>query len=309
MGNLFSSTNNLPTQYVSYGRGYQTTSEELPILYACSPIQIEIQDSLVNDFAAYQDSRNLVLAATSNPVQDTLQAAWESVYPKVEFMSRIYNFCENLTNQIICLFSFILSSGGNQEQGNDKLLIHPMITCRLIQYLSIVIDIDSIKISLPNMLMDLAFFRRVATRMSPTPETQSLYQKSSKISLFLGQGTPAMSRLIEQAKTTFANDDATHKSFLVLLGSFINTCAANVRDQVEDNGICLKAMTAAFLIYDELNKDGAYHSRADFAVLQALTVLVRSQPHPTELVNTLKYSSKHLQDRNTIPEVRSLLNI
>ena len=71
----------------------------------------------------------------------------------------------------------------------------------------------------------------------------------------------------------------------------------------------MRAMTAAFLIYDELNKNGAFHSRADFAVIQALTVLVHSQPKQTTLVDTLKYSSKHLKDRDTIPEVRTLLNV
>ena len=305
MGNLFSSTNNLPNQYVHYRNNYEANQLEDRVLNAGSSIDSE--ENIINELAAYQDAANLVLAATMNPQPEAINPAWESVYPKVVFMGRVYDYCEKLANQIVCLFSFLLSN--EDEQGNEALRSHPVIATTLINYLSKAIYIDSIKITLPNMLMDLAFFRRVATRMSNSSETQALYQKSSKISMFLGQGTPTITKLIELSKTTFEIDDQTLKRFLVLLGALINTCAANVRDQVEDDGNCLKAMTAAFLIYDEMNKDGAFQSRADFAVLQALTVLVHYQPQPTTLVNTIKYSTKHINDKNTIPQVKTLLNI
>ena len=305
MGNLFSSSNNLPTQYVKYHSNYEANQLEDRVLSACS--SIDNVESIIDEFASYNDSHDLVTAATMNPQPETLTPAWEDVYPKVVFMSRFYDYCENLTNQIVCLFSFLMSN--REEQGMDAMNAHPAIAVTLIKYLSKVIYIDSIRITLPNMLMDLAFFRRVATRMSNSPETQALYQKSAKISMFLGPGAPTITRLIELSQIAFETDDQTNKSFLMILGSLINICAANVRDSVDDDGNCLKAMTAAFLIYDEMNKDGAFQSKADFAVIQALNVLVHYQPQQTNLVNTIKYSSKHLNDKNTIPQVKTLLNL
>jgi len=71
---------------------------------------------------------------------------------------------------------------------------------------------------------------------------------------------------------------------------------------------CLRGMTGSIVLVDHLDPLGAFHKKSVINVKGAITKLKNFQEDATEgLINALRYTTVHLNDADTPPTIKLLL--
>ncbi|EAY22670.1 hypothetical protein TVAG_475980 [Trichomonas vaginalis G3] len=151
------------------------------------------------------------------------------------------------------------------------------------------------------MLLDLSFYRRTTQRNAANALVDALFVQTNIVSIFLGASTPFLDYLYSQFNHTFANNVP---SAVRLLGLIIEVCASNIVsfEMIEP---CLKAMTAMILIIDKINGN-AFNCHAPYPAYRCLQILFETTPRQDNLINTIRYNSKNLNNEDTLEPIKEL---
>ena len=68
---------------------------------------------------------------------------------------------------------------------------------------------------------------------------------------------------------------------------------------------CLKAMTAMILIIDKINGN-AFNCHAPYPAYRCLQILFETTPRQDNLINTIRYNSKNLNNEDTLEPIKEL---
>jgi len=309
MGGFFSSpySSDLPNNVISIDSTVSPNNLERQAINAINNLIFNQKDEMLNKLYSYNDASQEIRNALVNHTDEILENTWNAVFPNIEFIEKLYDFSVQLSNQVIFCLSYLADQ--KISRSINSINESPSIVIVLIKCLDLALNLDTIKGQLPKMNGDLAYFRRVAARRPDFSIIDELYLKSTQISLFYGNGSPILANIVTLFKKTFGRNPEKKEMVLKVIGETITVCASNVKNHClsqSSNIICLRGLTTGLLLYDILGQFGAFHQNVSFQVIESLNVLFSHQPFPNELINTIKYCSKHLNDQRTIPCIKEL---
>ena len=73
--------------------------------------------------------------------------------------------------------------------------------------------------------------------------------------------------------------------------------------------LCLRVMVASIVLFDHLDENGAFMKDSQINIKNAVKVIEASGgDHKTNLLNALRYNSKHFNDESTPRSVKNILS-
>jgi len=131
------------------------------------------------------------------------------------------------------------------------------------------------------------------------------------MSFFFAYPTPLMKVLIDS--TTKIKDNENLVSGLAFLA---DVCTKNLID-MEKNGeaendnalLLLCTMAGCIILVDHLDNNGAFYSKSKIKIKTGVQKLIDYQEHRDVnfLINSLRFTTLHLNDEQTLPQVKKLL--
>jgi len=142
----------------------------------------------------------------------------------------------------------------------------------------------------------------------------------NRMSLFLAYPTPMMNLvtqtttdMIMETPSTSANSSVSRDQVTTFLAAMANVCQEMIANKVIQNPqtqmFCLRAMTAAIVLYDHINAAGAFQRKSPIDVKSCIISLKNFNCNASEsLLNALRYTTVHLNDPTTPASIKSLLD-
>jgi len=139
---------------------------------------------------------------------------------------------------------------------------------------------------------------------------------ANKMSFFFAYPTPMMKVLIDS--TTQKVNDASKESLIEALSLLANASLKAVRDVIDsedpslakDNAILfLCTITGCIILVDHLDQRGVFHSKSPILIKLAVETILefRDIENTDFLLNSLRFTTLHLNDETTISAVKRIL--
>eukprot|EP01126_Amoeba_proteus_P012091 TRINITY_DN1496_c0_g1_i10.p1 TRINITY_DN1496_c0_g1~~TRINITY_DN1496_c0_g1_i10.p1 ORF type:complete len:166 (-),score=23.31 TRINITY_DN1496_c0_g1_i10:207-704(-) len=161
----------------------------------------------------------------------------------------------------------------------------------------------------PAIQNDFSYYRRVLGRMRDKSTKLKVDEElANKMSFFFAYPTPMMKVLID-ATTEY---DAAAKPCLVGgLSTLANLCLGNITTTTLDDSksiLLLCCMTGCIILVDHLRPEGAFDRKSPIRIRLAISLLKTGTSYNTDfLVNSLRFTTLHLNDETTMPAITKLL--
>ena len=312
MGGVFSGKKRLPKVFVDIESGQPTDAADTAIFNEFTTTVTDRAPSIFERFSNYRDGQALASAALTNPGVESRDRAWQVILPNVLLQMEVYVFAQDLSDQFIKLIDVFLQElmKGHLTVFEDK----SALTKCFADCFDNILKFDEIKMTLPNLVNDLAYFRRNAVHYNEESQLDDQIAMSNSSTIFWGSPTPMLSRVIKDLSARYSpgKDMDEFEKMLALLGGVSDVCTSMlvhhrfVRDEM--NKLLVRGIVGAVLIYDHLSPQGAFvKKKAKFHVKDGMEALVHFEPKQTMLINAIKYSSKHLNDPTSDPKLKALL--
>lgn len=311
MGGLFSSLGkkSLPDIYLDLENAEPQSEQESQIFNEFRSVVLDPSVSIFERFSQYKDGQDLAAIALANPSPEAKEAAWNAIYPNVQLQMEVYRFAKSLSEQFIKIIGTIIKRI-EQSHSSDFFSEMPAVTKSFIDCFDIILTFDEIKLTLPKLLNDLAFFRRNLPSHNDDGSLDELLDASNSSTIFWAAPTPMLNEAISSIQATYPQNSPDFEKLLFLFGSVSDVATSILKrhqfDNEKPNKLCLRCIVGAVLIFDHLSPTGCFTSRPLFHVRDAMEVLVNFQPQQKSLINAMKFSSKHLGDTNADPKIKQL---
>ncbi|KAH0786516.1 protein FAM49B isoform X1 [Histomonas meleagridis] len=308
MGGLFSSSKrSLPELYVDIVNA-EPKSESEKQLYDDfqNNIFVPAQDKFQR-FSAYQDGQQLAAESLNHPSPESKEAAWEAIYPNIQLQMEMFKFAKSVSKK----FSELLETVTNlvHDKTIDVFVDMPIAIKCFVNCFDIILTFDEIKLRLPKLLNDLAFFRRNAPSRNQG-DLDDIIHDSNTSTIFWAAPTPMLSDVINTLQATYTPASEAHAKILDVIGCVSDVCTNILKnhrfDDEQPNKLCLRCIVGSTLIYDHLSPTGAFTSKTKFHVKEAMELLVGFEPKQVSLINAIKYSSKNLDKDGADPKITNL---
>jgi len=259
----------------------------------------------VKDYGGCED---VIRKALNDPNPKTEEAAWKTVSKAVEKLHSFYQFSLSLENvwpkllDCVCL-----------EDSVAGVSSHLALTKQLGQIFDFVFHFDEAKMVNPAIQNDFSYYRRVLGRMKTKGDKKEKVivdeELANKMSFFFAYPTPMMKVLIDA--TTAFDKNQKHR----VIGGLSLVSNACLKALEEDGGeskeektmLFLCAMTGCVILVDHLHDEGAFHAKSPIRIRGCISKL-KSHELPTDfLLNSLKFTTLHLNDEQTMPAITKLL--
>jgi hypothetical protein len=271
---------------------------------------IQSSGGLISRFAGYQDAQGAISAAISNPTNQMKATAWETVCPNVELQMEVFEFATTLSQEFIELIKAALES---LSPDSDAAIFErmPAMTQCLAEAFDLILLLDELKLAAPKLINDLAYFRRSANEFNANGQFDRLLERSNETTIFWASPTPCLSLVIQILNKEYPpTADDKHQKLLTLLGGVSDVGASILKYHLPESEkvkkLCLRCITAATLMFDQISVGGAFLLPARFHVREGMQLLVSFVPKQAALINAIKYGSKHLGDEGSDPKVKEL---
>jgi hypothetical protein len=262
---------------------------------------------ILQRYDAYQDCRNLISVALTNATPANVDAAWDVVLPNVRFQEEIHDFAETIASDFHRLVCFILSCSGDFV---DVLRFHPRAATMVAHLFEEILRFDDTTVKLHRVLVDLSFFRRAAARRPDFGEYESLYQKSSDMSFFFAAPSPLLSKAINAVQSlgrTPREVPRILELFAAFVAIFTSMQTKHLFTDAKTNSICFRTIVGSILFFDSISSTGAFQAKSGIQSLKAIELLAVANPSQSELLNLLKFGSKHYPDPTTRKEITEMI--
>jgi len=257
----------------------------------------------------YTGCEEPIRKALNDPGPKTESAAWKAVSKAVEKLYGFYKFSlelEKIWPQVLDTVCLDDAVRGVQS--------HLALTKQLAEIFDFVFHFDEAKMVNPAIQNDFSYYRRVLSRMKNADKDKKAKilvdeELANKMSFFFAYPTPMMKVLID-ATTEF---DKNAKNRLIEGLSLIsNLCLKALQndDQTKEKKtmLFLCAMSGCIILVDHLHDDGAFHKKSPIRIRNCITML-KTHNMPTDfLMNSLRFTTLHLNDEQTMSSITKLLS-
>lgn len=257
----------------------------------------------------YTGCEEPIRKALNDPGPKSESAAWKSVSKAVEKLYGFFRFSldlEKIWPQILdCVC---------EDDSTRGISTHLAITKQLAEIFDFVFHFDETKMVNPAIQNDFSYYRRVLSRMKNADKDKKAKilvdeELANKMSFFFAYPTPMMKVLID-ATTEF---DKNQKGRLIEgLSLTANLCLKALQNDDGSNErktmLFLCAMTGCIILVDHLHDDGAFHKKSPIRIRNCIAIL-KNHTQPTDfLLNSLRFTTLHLNDEQTMSAITKLLS-
>ncbi|KAF0738741.1 hypothetical protein Ae201684_005360 [Aphanomyces euteiches] len=254
------------------------------------------KDTLVK-IQQYQGCQEKVRKSMSSPTNETYRRdSLSQLIPNVEIIQEFYSVAMK-QGSIFQQLVTTLAAGGPDA--------HPELFRRLADVLVFCLSFDNHKTMNPCIQNDLSYYRRYIASNKDNQSELVPETTANNLSFFVADPMPMMQTLI---RTLDCNNDPNAKQIVAQLANLI--CAYIAQRKSDDNKdfddatelYCLRAMTAAILVYDHCCPKGAFRAKSPIKMkhcLKAIQSVHKTNPGAEQLLDCLRYMSAHLNDSNT----------
>jgi hypothetical protein len=270
-----------------------------------------VSTDLLARFSAYKDAQGLVAAAITSPSEETRRAAWDAVLPNVQLQMDLWQFTQVLSTEFLKVIQIIIEKL-RSGTGIDIFATIPALTKTVADAFDLILTMDEIKLGIPPLINDLAYFRRSAPSFNEDGRFDEMVEKSNETTIFWASPTPVLSAVIRAINKQFPPTSPNFQLLLLFLGSVSDVGASILlyhrSEHERPNQLCLRCIVGGTLMFDQIFPMGAFARPPRFHVLKAMELLVSYKPTQTALINGIKFGSKHLEEPVTDPRIRALVH-
>jgi hypothetical protein len=255
----------------------------------------------------YQGCEEPIRKALNDPGPKTEQAAWKAVSKAVDKLYEFYKFSLTLEKA----WPMLMDAQCAADQP-DCIKNNVALAKQVALLFDFVFHFDEAKMINPAIQNDFSYYRRVLSRMKNANKDEKAKVKvdeelANKMSFFFAYPTPMMKVVID-ATTEF--DKSARPRLIQGLSNFANLCLRMLENEGAEAGnamLYLCAMTGCIILVDHLHDEGAFHAKSPVRIKQAITGL-KNHTEPTDfLLNSLRFTTLHLNDEQTMSAITKLL--
>ncbi|KAF2367128.1 Protein of unknown function DUF1394 [Trinorchestia longiramus] len=307
------------------------SDSEVELCEAVSQV-LDTSCAIIKDLQQYKGAAKEIREAISDPGGDCQRRAWEAVMPLVQKLFEFYTFSHQLEE---ILPRVLLQLCSPSMPPSQHLETQQALVKQLAEILEFTLKFDELKMTTPAIQNDFSYYRRtiMRTRLDSSAaqdinlgdsddELSSVkfdHQTANKMSLFYAYPTP-MLRVISEATSKFVSD---HKEIPLeqtteTLGTMAKVCQKMLENpdliarfkHEETQLFILRVMVALVILYDHVHPVGAFAKTSHVDVKGCIRVLKEQPASSSEnLLNALRYTTKHLNDDTTPKHIRTLLAV
>jgi len=271
-------------------------------------------EQILEKLAGYKGCEEFIRAAISKPSEETDKAAWAAILPAVETLQEFYEFSVEVEKIYPKLLTSLFQA---EDDLKRNLQGQQSLAKQLADIFDFALRFDDKKMLNPGIQNDFSYYRRTLSRIKMTNKGAEIKIKdelANRMSLFFAYPTPMMKVLTDTTVQFLKNEPCPINKQQVIAGFSLmaNVCLDMVEknkfQNVKTNMFCLRGMTGSIVLVDHLDPQGAFHKRSTINVKGAITKLKNFTEDATEgLLNALRYTTVHLNDPETPPTVKLLL--
>ncbi|XP_071528468.1 CYFIP-related Rac1 interactor B-like [Panulirus ornatus] len=299
-------------------------SEEERLLYEDVTEVLHGSQAVIRELQQYKGAAKEIREAISDPGDDYQRRAWEMVTPLVQKLKQFYLF----SNDIEMIVPRILAElCGPEISPTQHLETQQALVKQFAEILEFTLKFDELKMTTPAIQNDFSYYRRTVMRSkiehngTDTVEDDLTidHQLANKMSLFYANSTP-MLKILSEATSKFVTE---HKEIPLentteTLGTMAKVCQRMLENpeliarfrREETQLFILRVMVALIILYDHVHPVGAFVKASNVDVKGCVKVL-KDQPASSSenLLNALRYTTKHLNDDSTPKHIKMLLAV
>eukprot|EP01134_Creolimax_fragrantissima_P006557 CFRG6557T1 len=295
--------------FLDFEKSLPITDEEKKVYNEVEAL-LQDKDKILATMKSYEGAADLIRQAIEDTTYES--KAWEKLLPLTEKLQDIYVFSLGVTKAWITLLTYVCE---HEEQDMEKLLdTNQAVAKQIGQIFDLVLSVDEIKMNNPSFQNDLSYYRRTVNKNKGNMTKLVLKDETAnKMSLFYASPTPYLQSI--QNATADMGKTKPMARITDCFGIISSVCLSMIEspekmERLEkDTGIllCLRVMVGSIIIYDHSHHVGAFGRKSDIDIKSCIRVLNSYGEKTGNLVNALKFSTKHLSDQDTPKAVRVLL--
>jgi len=260
-------------------------------------------DSLLEVLKAYSGCDEEIRKALNDPGAKSEQAAWKAVSKAVDTLYDFYQYSLAMEKAWPRLLAAVCKD--NPLEGVKQNLA---LTKQITLIFDFVFHFDEKKMITPAIQNDFSYYRRVLGRMRDKNTKLKVDEElGNKMSFFFAYPTPMMKVLID---ATTEYDSSAKPRLIAGLSCLANLSLGNIQKNTLDDQktmLLLCCMTGCIILVDHLRDEGAFDKKSPIQIRQAITLLKGKAPTTDFLVNSLRFTTLHLNDEATMPAITKLL--
>jgi len=213
---------------------------------------------------------------------------------------------QDLSVKLSVLFPRILSTVCSDEPA-QSLQGQQALAKQLARIFDFVLQFDEHKMLSPQLQNDFAFYRRNANKIPSGMKLPLLDEEMTGLSLYFATPTPMMNALTNSAKS-LAKGSQVPNLLNVVISVCQSTVTKNLFPSKQTHTLCLRCMVASIVLFDHLDEKGAFNKKSAVNMKKCV-IAIKTCPEATTsttLINTLQYSTKHLNDADTPQATKDL---
>ncbi|KAJ3156296.1 Protein fam49a [Irineochytrium annulatum] len=256
----------------------------------------------------YQGCGDYIRQAISRPSRETEEAAWNVVSPAVGKLKGFYEFSLRVEDLLPRLLTFLCAGPVIQS-----LESHQASAKLLADLLSTASQFDELKMSNPAIQNDFSYYRRTLSRLRMSgSNSQNLVvndELANRMSLFYAHSAP-MTKCVIDATVLCARNVGLEgvTDLLAVMGAVCYNAVAKGRAQGPMVEYCLRVMVVCIVVYDHVAVAGVFAKGTKMNIKASVKVLqTAGGPSGQSLLNTLRYSTIHLNDEATPKAIKQML--
>jgi len=273
-------------------------------------------NAILQSLRQYTGCGELIRKAISNPSPQTEEDAWNGLCPSAVKLKKYYEFSQRIED-IFPRILYVLCNG-NIIQNLER---YQATTRKLADLLNFVLQFDDLKMTNPSIQNDFSYYRRLLSRVKNNHKINKQNvpvndELANRMSLFYAYSTP-MFKAITDSTLAFVSPSSKSNISAAQVGECLSlityicyNAVSKYRVQSQPMiSFCLRVMVGCIILFDHIDPEGAFVKNSKINIKGCIRLIQGSAGVDADsLLNTLRFTSKHLNDETTPKSIKNLLN-
>ncbi|KAF0698000.1 Aste57867_11331 [Aphanomyces stellatus] len=297
------------------------TDGALGALYASATDLVSLNKATLVKMEEYRGCQDQIRKSMSSPTNESYRRdSLSQLIPNVELIQEFYHVAAKQSTVNVkdtgtpsscqyvgIVFHQLVSTLA--KEGSDA---HPELFRRLADILVFCLLFDNLKTMNPSIQNDLSYYRRYIAANKDNQSELVPESTANHLSFFVADHMPMLKAVI---RTLQDDHDQTHTRVVAQLANLSCAYVAHRKDvDATTELFCLRAMTAAIVVYDHSTAKGVFRAnksdvkmkRCLKALLLAKTMSNNPPAAADQLLDCIRYLTCHFNDDKTPSQIRAM---
>ena len=276
--------------------------------------------AILKEMQAYKGASVEIREAINNPhSEEAQQSAWDAVMKHVGNLKSFYDFSKQL-DEIVTLLLTELCSGNMTSM--EHLEQQQALFRQFAQVLDFTLSFDEAKMTTPAVQNDFSYYRRRANQLKMLASDSSSAEENGdngmtsevqgRMSLFFAESRPMMKCFSDTTSRFVAeHKDIPLENTTETLAKMASICRVMIttheyRERLANSDtvmFILRVMVGVLILYDHVHPNGAF-VKNHYIEMDKYAKVLKQHAANTNLLDALKYTSKHFSDSTTPDSVK-----